>query len=100
MRVASSIRTVIARAEEPVNVYNLGPDEYCAVDDSLGWICDHLEGRYALPDRAAMLADMEAERAAMFARYVPSKRHTMQVDFEDYVLAAKQERRRGGRRAA
>ena len=65
-----------------------------------GWICDHLEGRYALPDRPAMLADMEAERAAMFKRYVPSKRHTMQVDFEDYVLAAKHERRRGERRAA
>ena len=60
-----------------------------------GWICDHLQGRYALPDRPAMLADMEAERAAMFKRYVPSKRHTMQVDFEDYVLAAKHERRRG-----
>ena len=40
------------------------------------------------------------ERAAMFKRYVPSKRHTMQVDFEDYVLAGKQERRRGERRAA
>ncbi|MEZ0292643.1 MAG: flavin-containing monooxygenase [Solirubrobacteraceae bacterium] len=65
-----------------------------------GWICDHLGGRYALPDRQAMLADMEAERTAMFKRYVPSKRHTMQVDFEDYVLAAKQERRRGERRAA
>jgi UDP-glucose 4-epimerase len=34
--------TVIDRATEPVNVYNLGTDEYCAVDDSLGWICAHL----------------------------------------------------------
>jgi UDP-glucose 4-epimerase len=34
--------TVIARAEEPVNVYNLGTEESCTVDDSLGWICDHL----------------------------------------------------------
>jgi UDP-glucose 4-epimerase len=25
-----------------VNVYNLGTDEYCTVDDSLGWICGHL----------------------------------------------------------
>ena len=32
-------------------------------------------------------ADIEAERAAMFKRYVASKRHTMQVDFDDYVLA-------------
>ena len=36
----------------------------------------------------------------MFKRYVASKRHTMQVDFEDYVLATAQERRRGERRAA
>jgi UDP-glucose 4-epimerase len=34
--------TVIDRATEPVNVYNLGTDEYCMVDDSLGWICSHL----------------------------------------------------------
>ena len=34
---------------------------------------------------------------AMFKRYVASKRHTMQVDFDDYVLAARQERRRGER---
>src|SRR6266540_936630 len=34
--------TVIGRADEQVNVYNLGADEYCQVDDSLGWICAHL----------------------------------------------------------
>ena len=22
-----------------MNIFNLGTDEYCAVDDSLGWIC-------------------------------------------------------------
>jgi UDP-glucose 4-epimerase len=33
---------VMDRAQEPVNIYNLGTDEYCAVDDSLGWICAHL----------------------------------------------------------
>ena len=64
------------------------------------WICDHLAGRYALPAVSAMRADIEAERAAMFKRYVRSKRHTMQVDFEDYVLGMKQERRRGAKRAA
>jgi UDP-glucose 4-epimerase len=37
-----AILTVIARADDSVNIYNLGPDEYCAVDDSLGWICEHL----------------------------------------------------------
>src|SRR5262245_40010948 len=33
---------VIERCHEPVNVFNLGTDSYCTVDDSLGWICDHL----------------------------------------------------------
>jgi UDP-glucose 4-epimerase len=33
---------VIERAADPVNVYNLGADEHCTVDDSLGWICGHL----------------------------------------------------------
>lgn len=26
-----------------VNVYNLGTDEYCEVNDSIGWICEHLK---------------------------------------------------------
>ena len=64
------------------------------------WVCDHLAGRYQLPPAAELRADIEAERAAMFRRYVASKRHTMQVDFDDYMLAARQERRRGERRAA
>ena len=63
------------------------------------WICDHLAGRYHLPPRSELRADMAAERAAMFKRYVASKRHTMQVDFEDYVLGVRQERRRGAARA-
>lgn len=32
----------IDRAEEPLSIYNLGTDEYCTVDDSLGWICARL----------------------------------------------------------
>jgi dimethylaniline monooxygenase (N-oxide forming) len=64
------------------------------------WVCDHLGGRYHLPDQAALRADIEAERAAMFKRYVASPRHTMQIDFDDYVLATRQERRRGAKRAA
>jgi UDP-glucose 4-epimerase len=34
--------TVIDKAEAPVNVYNLGTDEYCAVNDSLTWINEKL----------------------------------------------------------
>ena len=37
-----AIFTVVAKAIDPVNVVNLGADEYCHVDQSLGWICDRL----------------------------------------------------------
>lgn len=33
----------IEKAKEPINILNLGTDEYCRVDDSLGWICAHLD---------------------------------------------------------
>ena len=33
---------VIDRCSDPFNVFNLGTDHHCTVDDSLGWICDHL----------------------------------------------------------
>jgi UDP-glucose 4-epimerase len=32
----------LEQALEPVNIFNLGTNEYCTVDDSLGWICAHL----------------------------------------------------------
>ncbi|MBF0361694.1 MAG: NAD-dependent epimerase/dehydratase family protein [Oligoflexia bacterium] len=28
--------------DDKVNVFNLGTDEYCQVNDSVGWICEHL----------------------------------------------------------
>jgi UDP-glucose 4-epimerase len=37
-----AIFTAIEKAQAPFNVFNLGADEYCAVDDSLGWICARL----------------------------------------------------------
>jgi cation diffusion facilitator CzcD-associated flavoprotein CzcO len=63
------------------------------------WLCDHLAGRYHLPPPAELRADMEAERAAMFKRYVRSKRHTMQVDYDDWMLATRRERAAGAARA-
>ena len=33
---------VVERASEPFNIYNLGTDEHCTVDDSLSWICSRL----------------------------------------------------------
>jgi cation diffusion facilitator CzcD-associated flavoprotein CzcO len=64
------------------------------------WLCDHLSGRYELPSRAEMLADIDRERRRMFKRYVPSKRHTMEVDFDDYLADLAKERKRGAERAA
>jgi UDP-glucose 4-epimerase len=45
----------IEKAKDPVNIFNLGTDEYCTVDDSLGWICEELgvvpERRYTGGER-------------------------------------------------
>lgn len=32
----------IEKADKKVNIFNLGTDEYCEVDDSISWICQHL----------------------------------------------------------
>lgn len=63
------------------------------------WVADYLTGHYALPSDDDMRRDIDDERQRMFARYVKSRRHTMQVDFDDYLLALARERRRGARRA-
>ncbi|HWM12219.1 MAG TPA: NAD(P)-binding domain-containing protein, partial [Solirubrobacteraceae bacterium] len=62
------------------------------------WVCDHLTGGYVLPPPAEVQADIARERARMFKRYVASKRHTMQVDFDDYLAELRKERRRGAER--
>jgi UDP-glucose 4-epimerase len=45
----------IENASDKVNIFNLGADEYCEVNDSIRWICDHLgvnpEISYAGGDR-------------------------------------------------
>jgi hypothetical protein len=42
-----------------------------------------------------MLADMRAEREANAKRFYRSERHTMEIDFEEYLVAARRERARG-----
>jgi hypothetical protein len=63
------------------------------------WVCDYLAGRYVLPPAPELRADIERERARMRRRYVASPRHTMQVDFEDYMAGLARERRRGAERS-
>jgi dimethylaniline monooxygenase (N-oxide forming) len=64
------------------------------------WICDHLTGRYVLPGRRELLEDIARERAAIRRRYVASKRHTMQVDYDDYLFEVRRERKRGAGKSA
>jgi cation diffusion facilitator CzcD-associated flavoprotein CzcO len=63
------------------------------------WLADYLRGEYALPPKAEMLEDMRKERETMFKRYVKSKRHTMQIDYDTYLWEVERERRRGAERA-
>jgi dimethylaniline monooxygenase (N-oxide forming) len=63
------------------------------------WIADYLKGEYHLPPRHELLADIRRDQAAMRKRYVSSKRHTIQVDFDDYLFDLAKERRAGAERA-
>ena len=64
------------------------------------WVGDYLLGRLRAARRASeLVADIAADQAAMRARYVASKRHTIQVDFDDYLYALAKERRAGAARA-
>jgi len=63
------------------------------------WAVKYLKGEYALPPQAEIARRIAEEREAMFARYVRSRRHTMQVDFDDYLESVRREVRAGERRA-
>ncbi|HEX3519856.1 MAG TPA: NAD(P)-binding domain-containing protein [Solirubrobacteraceae bacterium] len=63
------------------------------------WVGDYLQGDYTLPARSELRADIAADQAAMRERYVASKRHTIQVDFDDYLYALAKERAAGAGRA-
>ncbi len=38
----AAILLAIEKARGRVSIFNLGTDEYCLVDDSIAWICEHL----------------------------------------------------------
>lgn len=38
----NAILTAVERADAPVSILNLGTDEYCQVNQSVQWICEHL----------------------------------------------------------
>jgi dimethylaniline monooxygenase (N-oxide forming) len=61
-------------------------------------IGEALLGHHALPPRAEMERDIDRKQAAMKKRYVASKRHTIQVDQEDYMRDLAEETEAGRRR--
>jgi dimethylaniline monooxygenase (N-oxide forming) len=63
------------------------------------WVGDYLRGEYALPSTADVRRDIARDQEAMKKRYVASKRHTIQVDFDDYLYALETERKAGAERA-
>jgi UDP-glucose 4-epimerase len=38
-----AVMVAIEKATAPVNIFNLGQDEYCEVNQSIGWICQRLK---------------------------------------------------------
>lgn len=48
-------------------------------------VAKHLTGEYELPLRGTMLIEVGAERERVRRRFGASPRHTMQVDFDDYL---------------
>jgi cation diffusion facilitator CzcD-associated flavoprotein CzcO len=64
------------------------------------WIAALLAGRYRLPPKAQMLAGIARRRKADEKRFYRSKRHTMEVDFDEWMRDADRELRAGSKRAA
>ncbi len=62
------------------------------------WVADLLGGRGTLPAPAEMRAEISAADAKMKKRYVASKRHTIQVDFQPYLREIRRERKRAAQR--
>ncbi len=62
-------------------------------------VAAHLTGEYALPSPEGMRRDMQAMLRRQSRRYQASKRHTIQVDFANYVVELDDERRAGLARA-
>ena len=62
------------------------------------WVADLLSGRGTLPSLAEMRAEIAESEAKMRKRYVASKRHTIQVDFQPYLRELKRERKKAAQR--
>jgi len=63
------------------------------------WVAEYLKGEYALPPQTDVRRFIAEDFAAMQKRYVASKRHTVQVDFDDYLADLAREIKAGEQRA-
>jgi dimethylaniline monooxygenase (N-oxide forming) len=63
------------------------------------WLASYLKGEYHLPPKPELLGDIRRDQAYLRKRYVASKRHTIQVDFDEYLYSLGKERRAGAERA-
>ncbi len=63
------------------------------------WLAAYLVGEYHLPDEDAMWRAIEEDEERFLGHFYRSARHTMQVDFDDYVRDLRKEWRQGTRRA-
>jgi dimethylaniline monooxygenase (N-oxide forming) len=64
------------------------------------WVAQYLRGEYRLPSPDRMREHIAKDMQAMRERYVSSKRHTIQVDFDEYLFRLQRELAEGARRAA
>jgi cation diffusion facilitator CzcD-associated flavoprotein CzcO len=64
------------------------------------WVAAYLRGEYRLPGEGEMRDHIAKDMAAMRKRYVSSKRHTIQVDFDEYLWKLEGEVAAGAERAA
>jgi thioredoxin reductase len=62
------------------------------------WVGDLLDGTGTLPPPARMQAEISAAEEKMKKRYVASKRHTIQVDFQPYLREIRRERKQAAQR--
>lgn len=64
------------------------------------WLAEYLSGNYKLPEVSEMREQIRDYETKMRKRYVASARHTMQVDFEDFLYYMQKELKAGKKRAA
>jgi cation diffusion facilitator CzcD-associated flavoprotein CzcO len=63
------------------------------------WVGDLLDGHGTLPSPGEMRGEISVAERKMKRRYVASKRHTIQVDFQPYLRELRRERRKAAQRA-